>query len=81
MSTLNKMTKAQLVEHAAAQGQEIARLREQLSIARAAAHAAHSDTVDWPSAAAVKAQRTLPAHFAAAREAAMRLGRVVKVGA
>lgn len=86
MSTLNKMTKAQLVEHAAAQGREITRLREQLSIARAAAHAAHSDTGDWdwPTAGDVQAPRparALPAHFVAAREAAMRLGRAVKVGA
>lgn len=33
--------------------------------------------VAWPDAP----QRTLPAHFAAAREAAMRLGRAVKVSA
>lgn len=31
---------------------------------------------DWPTA-----PRKLPAHFVAAREAAMRLGRVVRVGA
>lgn len=83
MSTLNKMTKAQLVEHAAAQGQEIARLREQLSIAQAQPTRT-ARTVDWPTADAVKAPRaarTLPAHFVAAREAAMRLGRAVKVGA
>ena len=83
MSTLNKMTKAQLVEHAAAQGREITKLREQLSIAQARpTRAAH--TVDWPTADEVqapRAPRTLPAHFVAAREAAMRLGRAVKVGA
>ena len=85
MSTLNKMTKAQLIEHAAAQGREIVSLREQLSIARAAAHAAHSDVdvqlANWPTAARVRAERQLPAHFVAAREAAMRLGRAVKIGA
>jgi septal ring factor EnvC (AmiA/AmiB activator) len=35
--------------------------------------------VAWP--AAPKAPRKLPPHFVAAREAAMRLGRVVRVGA
>lgn len=83
MSTLNKMTKADLIKHAAAQGQEIAKLREQLSIAQAQPTRA-ARTVDWPTAGEVqapRAPRTLPAHFVAAREAAMRLGRTVKVTA
>ena len=83
MSTLNKMTKAQLVEHAVAQGREITRLREQLSVAQAQpARAAR--IVNWPTAGEVQAPRparALPTHFVAAREAAMRLGRAVKVGA
>lgn len=37
-------------------------------------------TADWPTApVAPKAKRQLPAHFIAAREAAMRLGRCIKV--
>lgn len=72
MSTLNKMTKAQLIELAQAQGAQITDLRNQLSVARAQR--------DSGKAAVVVRGHQLPTHFVAAREAAMRLGRSVKVG-
>lgn len=72
MSTLNKMTKAQLIELAQQQAQQIVDLRNQVSIARAQR--------DSGKAAVVVRGHQLPAHFVAAREAAMRLGRSVKVG-
>ena len=71
---------------------EVARLSAQPLAPQAqpqAAGAAGSAAADWPTAAQaqrvqrVAVQRTtrqLPAHFVAAREAAMRLGRAVKVG-
>jgi hypothetical protein len=56
-------------------------LRAALSLARVELAAAKNAAtpVAWPTAP--KAARQLPAHFVAAREAAMRLGRVVRVGA
>lgn len=72
MSTLNKMTKAQLIELAQQQAQQIVDLRNQVSIARAQR--------DSGKAAVVVRGHQLPTHFVAAREAAMRLGRSVKVG-
>lgn len=72
MSTLNKMTKAQLIELAQQQGAQITDLRNQLSVARAQR--------DSGKAAVVVRGHQLPTHFVAAREAAMRLGRSVKVG-
>lgn len=75
MSTLTKMTKAQLIELAQAQGAQITDLRNQLSVARAQRDSGKSAVVVRGSTT-----HALPAHFAAAREAAMRLGRSVKVG-
>ena len=71
MSTLNKMTKAQLIELAQQQAQQIVDLRNQVSIARAQR--------DSGKAAVVVRGHQLPTHFAAAREAAMKLGRAVRV--
>jgi hypothetical protein len=66
MSTLKSLTKAELVALVQQRNTEIAGLRMQLSIAqRNAPTTAHS----------------LPAHFAAARDLAMRMGRSVKVEA
>lgn len=72
MSTLNKMTKAQLIELAQAQGAQITDLRNQLSVARAQR--------DSGKSAVVVRGHQLPTHFVAAREAAMKLGRAVRVG-
>lgn len=79
-----RSTKAELLAHIAAQDQAlrlhantIQALRLELSIAKVSAPAA-------PRAPRVVPQRAphqLPAHFAAAREAAMRLGRTVQVSA
>lgn len=76
-----RSTKAELLAHIAAQDQAlrlhantIQALRLELSIAKVSA----------PRPAKVIPQRAphqLPAHFAAAREAAMRLGRTVQVSA
>ena len=54
---------------------------EFMALTRKAAAPAETKTttVDLPTAP--RAKRELPAHFAAAREAAMRLGRVVRVDA
>ncbi len=72
MSTLNKMTKTQLIELAQQQAQQIVDLRNQVSIARAQR--------DSGKAAVVVRGHQLPTHFVAAREAAMKLGRAVRVG-
>lgn len=71
MSTLNKMTKAQLIELAQQQAQQIVDLRNQLSVARA-------QRDSGKQAVAVRGHQ-LPTHFVAAREAAMKLGRAVRV--
>lgn len=76
MHTLTKMTKAQLIELAQTQGAQITDLRAQLSVARAQRDSGKHAVV-------VRGHTThaLPAHFAAAREAAMKLGRAVRVEA
>ena len=66
MVTLKSLTKAELIALIKARDAEIAGLRMKLSIAERNA----------PST-----RHAVPAHFAAAREAALRMGRSVKVGA
>jgi transposase-like protein len=90
MTTLNKMTKAELIALAQQQGASIADLRNKLSIAQAQRNTGRGGVTrsDWPTAAgatgttgAARPAHKLPEHFVAAREAAMRLGRSVRVGA
>lgn len=83
-TTINsRSTKAQLLAHIAdldaqllAAGRTALELRTQLSIAKASAPAPRAPRVVEP-----RAPRQLPPHFAAAREAAMRMGVSVKVSA
>ena len=84
-----RTTKLELEQALIASQRDNHLLREQNSVLRASnevlrtklAEAAEdkTTTADWPKAP--RAERKLPAHFVAAREAAMRLGRVVRVGA
>lgn len=67
MSTLIKLTKAELIALVQDRNAEVQGLRMALSVANRNA----------PKPAYVRAPHVLPAHFAAAREAAMRLGRSV----
>lgn len=69
MSTLKALTKAQLIALVQDRNAEIQALRTDLSIAN------RNRVVTKP--AYVRAPHVLPAHFVAAREAAMRLGRSV----
>lgn len=66
MVTLKSLTKVELIALIQQRDAEIAGLRMKLSIAERNAP---------------RAQHALPAHFAAARDAAMRMGRSVKVEA
>ena len=74
MATLKSLTKVELIALLAGRDDEIAGLRMALSIAQ---------RNDAPAAkpAYVRTPHALPAHFAAARDAAMRMGRSVKVEA
>lgn len=74
-----RTTKLELEQRLAAAQQEVVALRHEVSALRADNERLRGKAtrVDWP--AAPRAHK-LPAHFAAAREAAMRLGRSVKVG-
>lgn len=77
---MSRTTKLELEQALIASQRDNAALREQLSIAQAQIamlSTPKATPVAWPDAP----QRTLPAHFVAAREAAMRLGRAVKVSA
>lgn len=80
-----RTTKLELEQALVASQRDNAALRTELSVLRAQLDAAQRDVAlpsvrsDWPTAK-VATGRKLPAHFAAAREAAMRLGRSVKVG-
>ena len=88
MTSINtRSTKAQLCAHIAAQDQAlrlhantIQALRLELSIAKVSAPVPPAPTVRAPYVPRER-NTSLPAHFAAAREAAMRMGRTVKVGA
>lgn len=66
MSTLNKLTKAQLIALVQDRNAEIQGMRMALSVANRNTKPAY-----------VRPPHALPAHFVAAREAAMRLGRSV----
>lgn len=66
MSTLNKLTKAQLIALVQDRNAEIQGMRMALSVANRNTKPAY-----------VRPPHVLPAHFVAAREAAMRLGRSV----
>lgn len=73
----SRTTKPELERALIASQRDNAALREQLSIAQAQIallSKPRATPVAWPTAT-----RPLPAHFAAAREAAMRMGRSVKV--
>lgn len=75
-------TKLELQQLLLASQHDVAALRHELSIARAEVErlkrsAQREEQSDWPTVA--KHVRQIPAHFAAAREAAMRLGKAVKV--
>lgn len=77
-----RTTKLELEQRLAAAQQEVVALRHEVSALRAdnerlRGKPVAAERADWP--AAPRAHK-LPAHFAAAREAAMRLGRSVKVG-
>lgn len=74
MATLKSLTKVELIAPITERDAEIAGLRMQLSIAQ---------RNDAPAAkpAYVRTPHALPTHFAAARDAAMRMGRSVKVEA
>lgn len=76
-------TRLVLATELVARNAECEALREQLAILRNPAPA-HTHTVPASTATksiAPRAPRPLPAHFIAAREAAMRLGKCVKVSA
>ena len=74
MSTLKSLTKVELIALVVERNTEIAGLRMKLSVAQ---------RNDAPAAkpAYVRTPHALPTHFAAARDAAMRMGRSVKVEA
>jgi len=74
-------TRLVLATELVARNTECVALREQLAVLRnpAPAHMHTAPTPNAPKTIAPRAPRPLPAHFVAAREAAMRLGKCVRV--